>query len=197
VREASWREPGGAFALGLAAFALHNLADFTAYLPSFAIAAGVLRGALAGRPATPRRALPRAVFAVVAIVAAIASARAGLSRDALFDARDAAAAGERALAAERSIRAAALAPWDCDARLAAAQALVREAALAEADAAVAASPVRASARAIRAELRAGLGDVPGAWGDLSKASALYPMREAYALRRDELARALGAVKGGR
>jgi hypothetical protein len=194
---ASWREPDAAAALGLCAFALHNLADFTAFLPSFAIAAGVLRGALAVRPARPPDGPARAAFVAVAIVAAIASGRAGLSRDALFDARDAAAAGERALADERALRAAALAPWDCDARLAAAQAVGREAALAHADAAVTASPVRASARAIRAELRASLGDVPGAWSDLSKAATLYPMRDAYALRRDEIARALGTGGGRR
>lgn len=204
-RPAGWREPAGAVALGLAAFALHNLADFTAFLPSFAIAAALLRGAIARDPGPQATHTPasRVAFVAAALVVATAAGLSGLSRDALFDARDAAAAGEHREAAARAGRAATLAPWDCDARLAAAQVLGRdgagelERALREADAAVAASPVRASARAVRAELRAALGDVPGAWGDLTEAAALHPMREAYALRRDEVGRALATAPGSR
>ena len=195
-----WRDPAAAVALGLAAFALHNLADFTAFLPSLALAAAVLRGAIARTGESPRASRgARAALGAVALLAAVASGLSGLARDSLLGARDAAAAGDRASARTGASRAATLAPWDCDARMAAAQTLERTdpEALGHADAAVAAAPVRAAARAVRAELRAAAGDVPGARSDHSRAATLHPGRESYARRRDEIAAALDAARPAR
>jgi hypothetical protein len=188
-------------AVGLAAFALHNLADFTAYLPSVLWSAALLRGALA-RPAPTEGAQLAAsrAFAAACLAAIVAAclvvAASALGRDSRMAAREAAwsADGERALRlAERGARAA---PWDVDCALAAARANLgdasaiappgprRERAAALAERAVRLSPVRPSARALRARLRWLDGDLPGAYADLLEAARLHPAHAAYARDRD-------------
>ncbi len=186
----------GGVRVGLAAFALHNLVDFTAVFPSFLLAAAVLRGACAreGDPEPAGVRLWPARFAPVA-VAALAGAIVALSGLA-WNARVAVRTGpgseiEPGRTTALAGRSVALAPWDPDARMLRAETLLRSAdpaaALADADAAVRRTPLRASARALRGRIRAALGDVPGAFADFEEATRLYPMRREYAKDRDALA----------
>lgn len=190
--------------IGLCAFALQNLGDFSALYPSLLWTAAVLRGLLleADRNADSPRAGPAVALPLLAaaVVAAAAAGLAGLSWNARVRAREEAAAGhdERAAAAAR--RAALLAPWNPDARLFFAEALARAErhrgdgeALAAAEAAVAASPVRPGARDVRASLRLAAGDLPGAYADWAEAAKLYPIRREYTIRRDETGRKLAGV----
>ena len=179
--------------VGLAAFAIHNLADFTAYLPSLLFLSCTVRGAL-GAPAgssVPSRALRVGWGGAVCACAAIACA-AGLSEAAIAEARQAVLEGDGVRAAVAAGRAARLAPWSADAALLHAQTLTSDphGALAEADRAVCWAPCRASARDVRGRLRARLGDVPGAFADFTRAAALHPLRSEYA---DHAAQAAGAL----
>jgi hypothetical protein len=189
--------------IGLAAFALHNIADFTSFLPSLLVLAAVSRGWLAARPAVPPAA-PRWRVATIALTGALAvvAAGAGLARDALFDAKQAAAAGDHVSALAGASRARRAAPWDADppqveaeARMASTSTEVG-AALVAADRAVARAPSRAAARGVRARVRAAAGDSAGAYADLVEASRLYPARKEYAADRDALGEAIGKAREG-
>jgi hypothetical protein len=182
--------------VALAAFALHNLADFTAFFPSLLWFAALLRGvsrdpssdtADGVEPTTAGWTVPAVAAVVVTILAGVVAARGGLGRDALVEARDAQAGGDRARAVRLSARATELAPWNIDARLFRAWVLaetpggpderihhVRQA-LEEAERAVDGSPVRASARAVRGRIREALGDLPGAYADFVAAGDLHPV----------------------
>jgi len=183
-------------AVGLAAFAIHNLADFTAFLPSLLLFAAAGRGLLV--PGAPEaRAIPAARAAWVALVLAIAVAAAGsgLAREAMFGAREAAASGDHAAALRFAGRAERLAPWDADppqfaagARLASGAAA--DAALVDAERAVRRAPSRASARMVRARARSAVGDLGGAYADAAEAQRLYPLHPDYAAQRDALGGAL-------
>ena len=193
---------GFGLSVGLSAFALHNLADFTAFLPSMLVFAAVSRGLLA--QGAPRdRAHPgwRAAWITVAVALAVLSAGSGLARDALFDAKQAGAARDHTGAVRLAERAAKLAPWDADPPQLAASARLEvggeaAAALADADRAVARAPSRAAARVVRARARGAGGDGAGAYADLAEAARLYPMSDDYALQRDSLAEALGKAREG-
>jgi len=182
--------------VGVAAFAIHNLADFTAFLPSLLVFAAVCRGLLV--PSVPReRAIPVARAAWVALVLAIAfvAAGSGLAREALFDAREAATSGDHAAALQFAERAARLAPWDADPPQFAAEARMAagagaDAALDDAERAVRRAPSRAAARMVRARARTAVGDLTGAYADAAEAQRLYPLHSDYAARRDALAAAL-------
>ena len=213
-----WRERDGpawqrGLALGLAAFALQNLADFSAFLPSLLWTAALLRGALT-RPDAMRRAnvapsrlLAASSLSLVLLAAGLASLN-GLSSNARIAARSAAFAAEPAQALELASRAVDLAPWDADASLLLARITADlggepaapetglELALERADRAVALSPVRASARELRSRIRLSAGDPLGAYADLSEAARLYPRNEAYAAARDRLRESLEAASGG-
>ncbi len=192
-RSAAWRR---GVALGLAAFALQNLADFTASMPSLLWTAALLRGLLA-RPAA---ALPsagrllRASSLVLVVLAATLVALGGLARDARSAARAAAFAGESDRAWRMAQRATRLAPWDVDAALLAgrlAVAAAREsdplgAARERAEHAVRLAPVSAAARELRAEVRLRSADAPGAFADLREAARLHPLHAGYAASRDRL-----------
>lgn len=180
-------------AVGLAAFAFHNLGDFTAFMPSLLILAAVVRGlyhapARAPEPVSLRLALPSwgALLAGAVVLAA-----AGQADDHRLAARYAAHAGETDEAARLSRQALRLAPWNPDVVLLAARAHEgREEGPALADRAVALSPVRPAARVHRARVRLGRGDVAGAHADLSRAVELYPWMRSYAAERDGVARRL-------
>jgi hypothetical protein len=186
-----------AVTIGLAAFALHNLVDFTALLPSLLVVAAIARG-LIGDEGLQETASAPARFAWIALATACAAVAsgAGLGREALYDARQAALAGEHAGALAAAARAERLAPWDPDApqfgadAQFAAGAANPAVALAEADRAVFLAPARASARQTRARARAMVGDSPGAFADLVEAARLYPMNAGYAGQRDALGAAL-------
>ncbi len=197
--------------VGLAAFAIQNLADFTAYFASLLWLAALLRGATGGgteadlpRRARPLPLLPVAGLAVVAAAALVAAAG-GLAWNARVAARYAAAAGDPGEALRLAGRATRLAPWEADgwllragARLDAAGkgGLAREhvdEALEAAERAVRVSPVRPAARALRGRLREALGDVPGAFADFRAAASGYPMDTNYAEQRARLAARLAAA----
>ncbi len=183
-------------AVGVAAFAIHNLADFTAFLPSLLVFAGVGRGLLV--PLAPReRVLPaaRAAWVGLALAIAVVAAGSGLARDALFDAREAAATGDHQAALHFAERARAFAPWDADPPQFAAEARMAagvgaDAALIDAERAVRRAPSRAAARMVRARARTAAGDLSGAYADAVAAQRLYPLHPDYAARRDALAAAL-------
>jgi len=188
--------------VGLAAFALHNLADFTAFLPSLLWTAAILRGALAegdaACPSFPARALAWTRAGVV-VLAGTALALGGIARDRRLEARSAALAGSHEQAAELAREASALAPWSVDGRLLYSRLLLDETAeregadsrlalaVREVERAVWLSPVRPSARALRARARLRSGDTPGAYADLCEAARLYPIHGSYAQERDALA----------
>jgi len=102
-------------AYGLAAFAVQNLGDFTAYLPSLAVIAGVLRGTLARPASGPSTAVARAALGTVAVAAAALAVGAGLAASARGESRVAALRGETAGAFGAAVRAARWAPWSADA----------------------------------------------------------------------------------
>jgi len=201
LRRGSFDDPVRAgIAVGLASFALHNLADFTAWLPSFALAAAVLRGALAAphgpsdgeAVAVPSGAGTRVAAAACALAAFAVLALDGAAHDARWRAWVAAVEGDRGTAAVEAGRAAALAPWSPEAHAALAAAartleppdLAR--ALAAADRAVAVGPYRPALRVLRAGLREAVGDVPGAWADADRAAALHPASATEAALRARL-----------
>jgi hypothetical protein len=198
-RASRWRR---GLAVGLAAFALQNLADFTAFMPSLLWSAALLCGLLQ-RPSSPAAARPTVWSRVVAgtglaavLIAAAAAGLNGLAWNARTTARAAAFAGEREAAhrgAERSVR---LAPWDVDAALLLAG-LTADAelgraggdvslAVERAEQVVRMSPTRAASRELRARVRLASGDLPGAYADLAAAARLHPVRGDYSAARDRL-----------
>ena len=182
--------------IGLAAFALHNLADFTAYLPSILWTAVMLRAAVARRAALawswPSRMPALAALAVTLIAAWVAISGARAEQHA-WSARRSFADGELPESLRRSELASRLAPWDADHWIALAQLRSVESlgarpgsALESAERAVRLVPHRAAARSIRGRLRLAQGDYPGAYADALAATQLYPMQRSYAERLEEI-----------
>jgi len=190
--------------IGLAAFAIQNLADFTAFFPSILWTAALLRGVTVEPGfASKERLSPgwrwtRGIVLAATLVAAALAALAGLSWEARYHARQAAASGDDAMAGMLAERSSRFAPWNVDAQSILAQSLLDRAgkapettatfreALLRSNRAVVLSPVRASTREVRARARLALGDTPGAWADLVEAARLYPLRTSYARLRDEI-----------
>jgi O-antigen ligase len=191
--------------IGLAAFALQNLADFTAYLPSVLWTAVMLRAAVARRDALAW-AWPSRIPAIAAVVltagaawVAVGSARGDRQE---WLARLSMAAGDRADALRRSELGVRYAPWEADHWLAVGQLRAagttdeaRAAALEAVSTAVRLVPYRAAARDLRGRLRFVAGDYPGAYADAADAVRLYPMHEPYGDRLREIERWL--ARGGR
>jgi O-antigen ligase len=203
--------------IGLAAFALQNLADFTAFLPSLLWLAALLRGTVGEsggneeREPIPVGAAVRWPILVGVAVAACVAGLSGLGWNARVTSRELLAAGDLGASVTSARRAVALAPWDTEAGVVLTQALLARRApsaggsrqdlrdaLAAADRAVSLEPGRPGARDARARARLALGDLPGAYADLVEASRLYPLRTEYAHRRDGLVAALpgGAQQRG-
>jgi hypothetical protein len=114
----------------------------------------------------------------------------------LYDAREAAAAGDHAAALASARHAGRLAPWDADPPMLSAEARLAAQpgepapALVDAETAVDRAPSRAAARFTRARARSAVGDAAGAYADLVEAARLYPLRAEYAAQRDALGEAL-------
>jgi hypothetical protein len=191
--------------IGLAAFALQNLADFTAYLPSILWTAVLLRAAVARRDALawswPSRipAIAALVVTLTAVGCAIQTARADQHA---WQARLAVASGDLPEAFRRADLAAAIAPWIADHWIGLAQLQASEPdaerlveALKSSDRAVRLAPNRASARDLRGRLRWLSGDLGGAYADAREAARLYPMHAPYAQRLSELDRWFGERSG--
>jgi len=182
-------------AVGLAAFAIHNVADFTAFLPSLLVFAAACRG-LCVRFVPVERASPgwRTAWVTLVLAVAAVAAGSGLARDALFEARQAAVEGDHEAALRLALRAGLLAPWDADPPQFAAEARLASGAgadaLADAERAVRRAPSRAAARVVRSRARAAVGDLGGAYADASAAQRLYPLQPDYAAQREELGSAL-------
>jgi len=190
------RRPGPAWrkgaAIGLAAFALHNLGDFSAFMPSLLWISAVLLGLWTVRDTTatsrPVRGFERATAGaslVAVMLAALGAGLSGIAADKRMGARFVAFEGDRDEALRLSGDAVRLAPWDPDAALLHARtteaALTnRGIALERADRAVALSPVRPAARVLRGRLRLSVGDLEGAYADLAEAVRLYPLESNYA-----------------
>lgn len=201
----AWRR---AAAIGLASFALHNLADFTCFMPSILWTAAILRGFLA-RPHSMQTEHAadwlRATALSAVIVVALTAALSGLGRELRVAARAAAHAGDEATALDLATRAVRLAPWDIDAVLALAGATVGEAApfrlpaerqtlaLERAERAVRLAPTRSAARDLRARARLANGDLAGALADWEQAARFDPGRPDHVRARDAARRALAAV----
>jgi hypothetical protein len=177
-------------AIALAAFALHNLVDFTAYLPSVLLPAVLLRASLGTRVPANTPAAARRSFVAAAVVAGVVVALSGLADVAVDRATAAGREGRHDEAARLAHRASRTAPWSVEAALVGAQAEAASQrpadALDEADRAVVLVPVRASVRDVRARIRLALSDVPGAYADLVRAVELNPHRAEYAELRDRV-----------
>ncbi len=197
-------------AIGLGAFALHSLGDFTAHLPSVLWTAAIVRGSMfAPPPDDPFDEFPRASrslrawwalprFAVVLVAVTVISV-AGRASEALEQARHAARSGDLQGAAHAAARAARWAPWSAEGPILLAEIALstpdsaaqidvelRELAFGAATRAVALAPDRAYARYLRARARLGRSDLPGAYTDAREAARLYPMRRPYAEFRDQI-----------
>ncbi len=187
-----WRR---AAAVGLAAFAIHNLADFTAYMPSLLWLAALLLGAVVGtrdeEPGIRSFGIGPAALVFVFLAAAVAAA-AGLASNARSEALAAEAGSDNAMALHHAGRAAALAPWDPDVRLILCRLYLLNGSLpeatAEAEAAIRLAPFRPAARGARSLVRELAGDLPGAWSDAREAARLYPIDPGYRTRADALGR---------
>ncbi len=193
-------------ALGLTAFLLHNLVDFSALLPSTLWTAAVLAGVLAGpvarqrtveRAGGSRRLVPVAVAMAVALLGATAGMASGLAREGLELAQSQIEEGHLAEALIAARRATAWAPWRPEGHLLEAEILVRHPDLAGADAgrlawqaasrALRRAPVWPAAHNLRAAAAVMQGQPGLAAADLQRAVELYPMETAYAQQLDGLA----------
>jgi O-antigen ligase len=199
--------PASGLAVGLAAFALHNLGDYSAYMPSLLWIAAILcglvwrqAGGAAPRSGGAGTRIMRAAGLAVIVLAALVACVGGPARDCRISARAAAFAGNSSEALRLADRAARWAPWDGEAALLLARTLLddpplpdageprQRLALEMADRAVSLAPASAAAREHRATVRSALGDYAGAYADFAEASRLYPLRDEYAVNRDTLGR---------
>jgi len=195
--------------IGLAAFALHNLGDFTAFLPSLLWTAALLRGWVARRDLRGGQQgvglCGAAALAGLALCVALAGIS-GLARNTRQTARQAAVEQDHAAAATAARRATRLAPWHPDGWLALAQAELAGAdpaspdealrrAASRVDRAVTLAPTRPFARDLRSRVRLARGDLPGAHADAAAAARLYPHSKEYAAARDRLAQRIERAFG--
>jgi tetratricopeptide (TPR) repeat protein len=198
-------------ALGLAVFAVHNLADYTAYMPSLLWLMAILRG-LVSLPrddsAEAEEPDSRAPFRwadltalgtlLVVVTAATISAGQGLAWNARYAAMEAHAAGQRQEALAAANRAVRLAPWDVDACQLQARLNLETGNVALAarvvEKTIALSPLKASSWSLRGVIRSMQGDGPGALADLEQAARLHPARnslqEEAAVYREQVEAAL-------
>lgn len=219
-----WRWVRRALAVGALAWGVQNLVDFSAYAGGSVIPALALAGLLAarGRGATPTGvagappalswgSLAAGAVAVAAVAAAALSLPDALSQWNLERAADAAREGEKDGALRLARRAAAWNPWEAEARVAVAHALLDrlgsgllsaeeraaaiEESLREAAGAVRLDPLTANRRMTLVRARTEAGDVAGAFAAASMAARLNSFRPDYAASRDALEAALRGPGG--
>lgn len=186
------REPGTAAAVAI--LTLHNLIDFTLFLPSLLWLGAILAGRLHASRCDGGRAWIAALPAVALIVAVVGLD--GLSEESLRRSRAAAAAADRVVAESEARAAVARAPWNLDAWVALGSTVTADASGAPdlgelGERVVALAPWRATARMIRARARLIQGDAVGAYVDLRRAAELHPADRSYREARDALAARLG------
>ncbi|ANM28555.1 hypothetical protein ABI59_01365 [Acidobacteria bacterium Mor1] len=204
VQPVGWQQGAS---IGLAAFALHNLADFTAFLPSILWSAAILAGLcrvrgpagddVEARPAAEAGLSRAGRWALVGagLLVALVSVGGGLAAEARWKARLAAGSGDRPAALMRLERAVRLAPWEFDGWIERASLLAApdasqdalRAALRDIERGLRVNPARPSGYALRATLRYRLGDLPGAYTDMGHAAELYPLQPMYRRDRERLA----------
>lgn len=206
---------------GGVAFLVHNLGDFTAYLPGVALPAAVALGCGIGPPAgraAPRRPpapaagpwIPapiarRAAAAVAAVALALHGAATARSRAALEAARVAAADGDHAAALAHARRGREARPDHPDPRAFLAQAILglpdaspalRAEGECEAAAGLRLDPGAAVLHWTRALYHQAAGERAAAWRERHAAHLLYPLKKLYR-PPDAAAPADGAAGGGR
>jgi hypothetical protein len=184
--------------IGLAAFAVHNLADFTAFLPSVLWSAALLRGWVERResgvmPGSPRLWSGTALAGTA--LATVVAVLGGLAWNARGESKWAEASGDRAVAHLSAVRAVRLAPWNVDGRLILGGLELErdagsEAGSAVVERAVVLSPIRPAARRLRSLVRISNGDLPGAFSDAVASERLYPQSPVYRDHRVVLEEAL-------
>jgi len=199
--------------LGLAVFAIHNMADYTAYMPSLLWLMAVLRGLVcldpehstkadeaAGGLSFQRSRLAGLAALLVVVTAATVSAGQGLAWNARYAAMEAHAAGHRQEALAAATLAVRFAPWDVDASQLQARLYLETGNVASAawmvERAIALSPLKASSWSLRGVIRSLKGDGAGALADLEQAARLHPARlplhEEAAVYRKQVEAALSA-----
>jgi hypothetical protein len=197
--------------LGLAVFAIHNMADYTAYMPSLLWLMAVLRGMVCLDPDHPAQAdEPSGGFSfqrsrvaglaalLVVVTAATVSAGQGLAWNARYAAMEADAAGHRREALAAATLAVRFAPWDVDANQLQARLYLETGNVASAarvvEKAIALSPLKASSWSLRGVIRSLQGDGAGALADLEQAARLHPaylpLQEEAAVYRKQVETAL-------
>jgi hypothetical protein len=193
----TWRSGAS---IGLAAFAIHNLADYTAYMPSLLWLAALLLGILSGAQGKGQVDRPRGIEPValaIILLAAGVTALGGLASNARLEALAADAGSDGVAALQQAERAAALAPWDPDSRILKARLVLENGRLteaaAESETVLRLAPFRPAARSLRSLVRQQAGDFTGAWCDAVEASRLYPIDPDYRSRADGLGQ---VVAGG-
>jgi tetratricopeptide (TPR) repeat protein len=189
-----------ALAAGGVAFLVHNLIDFTAYLPAIALPAALMIGLAIEPPGstpTPTRVFSRRAAASVALLLALAlSAHAVVSGRAhalLEGARYAGDQGEFAAAARLASRAAAVRPSDPDAWAFLSEVTLvhqmddptrRAAGEAAAIRAVTLDPGSAIRHYTRALYHRAAGEHAAAYRETRRAHQLYPLKPLYRLREN-------------
>ena len=192
--------------LGLTAFLLHNLVDFSALLPSTLWTAALLAGLVASPEAgqekeeiTGRawRLVPVAAALAAALLAATAGVATGLARESLERSQAQVSGGDLAGALASARKSTTWAPWRPEGHLLEAEILMRHPELAGDDAgrlawqaasrALRWAPVWPAAHSVRAATAAMQGQPGLAAADLQRAVELYPMETAYARQLDILA----------
>jgi O-antigen ligase len=199
-----------ALAVGCLAWALQNLADFSAYVAGsvilFAAAAGLMFRRPGLQPRNPHgrsAGIPtRALLVATALVATLVAIPDALSRWHLDRAASRAREGALDPAVLSARRAVAWNPWEAEARTALALSLLDRAggmdpedprqpetieeALGAAGEAVRLDPATANRRWVLARARAASGDLAGAYAAMAMAARLNPSRSRYADERDGL-----------
>ncbi len=203
-------------ALGLGAFLVHNLADFSGLLPSTLWTAMAVAGVLMGTETTEsadapspagrwwRWQLATAVPALMLFLAGMLNARAEQS---MQRAQHLLSTGEALQALQASRYASSLAPWQAAPFLMQSEILLRQPELApgvaglqswqQAAKAVRRSPRWPSAHATRGLAALRLGQPGLAAADLQRAAELYPLAESYPGQLEALARKLAMLPEGR
>jgi tetratricopeptide (TPR) repeat protein len=216
-RSTSSREGGFAEVLvGIAplSFLVHNLFDFSAYLPSISITFAILAGAAAGsgskedargkREAAQWTTLPRSALLLLLLGGTAWELRDAWSRQSLEAGRDLVAAGRWEEGTEILRRAAGRNPSnpdlpamlaEIDLSRAADELRVRAEGERFARRAVELRPERAYGHYILAMYLLAAGDRGEAWSELARARKLYPGRELYAQEESRLRQMIAAGPG--
>lgn len=220
-RSEGWERLG--LAVACLAWCAQNLVDFGGYVAAsfvpFLAAAGLLSRSASGEapfaePEAPEAGLPaRSTILAAAVLTAVFAVADGIARGHLEEAVAVAQAREFEEAAASARDASSWNPFDPEAHVVAARALLDAAsarapndagrvgllseAVAEAEEAVRLDPFTANRRELLAMARSASGNIAGAYAEMVQAARLNPFRASYAADRDALEKILtGGSEGG-